>query len=204
MERKRSFTKLKKTMTYDEFNKLCKKITEEYANTEAQFARSYYCETYNISVSCYYKVLEYAVVTNLVEDVVVTKMMNKAISNQNLHKNGAGGSSIAKYARMYKKRCEHIAMTFPENEVKKFATEYGDNPDISKQDFASSYGVARKVLELLLVRAIEENIADDRTVDAIELRSIKNAKQQNVEMTKEYFAALRQKRKANKEGITLE
>lgn len=202
--KKRSFTQLKKNMSYEEFNRFCKKITEEYAKSEAQFARTYFCEHYNISVSCYYKVLEYAVVTNLVEDVVVSKMMNKAVANQNLHKNGAGGSSLAKYARMYDGRCKYIAMTFPKDEVKRFAEDFADNPDISKGDIASSYGIVRKVVELLLVRAIEENIADDRTVDAIEKRSIKNASPAKVQMTKEYFDALRKKREANKEGITLE
>ena len=84
------------------------------------------------------------------------------------------------------------------------AIDFGDNPDISKADLAASYGIVRKVLELVLVRAIEENIADDKTVDAIERRSIKNAKPENVQMTKDYFAALRKKREANKQGITLE
>lgn len=205
MEKKRSFKQLEKSfVTCNEFNKFCKNLTEEYANSEAQFARSYFTENYNISVDCYYKVLEYAVVTNLVEDITVTKMMNKAVSNQNLHQNGAGGSSIAKYARMYTKRCQYIAITFTDKEIKRMALDFGDNPDISKADLAASYGIARKVLELLLVRAIEENIVDDKTVDAIERRSIKNAKPENVQMTKDYFAALRKKREANQKGITLE
>jgi len=202
--RKRSFTQLKKNMSYEEFNKFCKRLTEEYAKSDAQFARTYFCEHYNISTSCYYKVLEHAVVTNLVEDIVVSKMMNKAVANQNLHKSGAGGSSLAKYARMYDQRCKYIANTFPKGEVEKFAIDFADNPDISKGDLAAAYGIARKVAELILVRAVEENIADDRTVIAIEERSIKNATPVKVQMTKEYFAALKKKREAYKQGITLE
>lgn len=203
MEKKRSFTQLKKSMTIDKFNKFCKKITEEYAKSEPHFARTYFTEHYNISTNCYYKLLEHAVVTNLVEDVVVSKMMNKAIKNQTAHNESAGATSVAKYARMYDQRCKYIANAFTDKEVIKVATDFGDNPDISKSDLASSYGVTRKVFELVLVRAIEENIADDRTIEAMEYRSIKNAKPQNVEMTKEYFAALRKKRESNKQGITL-
>lgn len=204
MKKKRSFTQLKKSMSCVAFTKFCKDLTEEYAKSEPQFARTYFTEHYNISTDCYYKVLEHAVVTNLVEDVVVTKMMNKAIKNQSAHNESAGVTSVIKYARMYEQRCKYIANSFLDKEVREAATDFGDNPDISKVDLASSYGVARKVFELVLVRAIEENIADDRTVDAMEARSIKNAKPQNVEMTKEYFTALRKKREANKQGITLE
>lgn len=205
MEKKMSFKQLEKSLvTYDKFNKFCKKIAEEYANSEAQFARTYFTQHYNISVKCYYAVLEHAVVTNLVEDTVVIKMMNKSVSNQNLHKNGAGGSSIAKYARMYDQRCKFIANSFTDKEIKRMAIDFGDNPDISKADLAASYGISRKVLELVLIRAIEENIADDKTVDAIERRSINNAKPEKKQITKDCFAALRKKREANKQGITLE
>ncbi len=184
-------------MSYDEFNKFCKKITEEYAKAEAQYARAYFTEHYNISVDCYYKVLEHAVVTNLVEDIIVVKMMKKAVANQNLQKSGAGGSSLAKYARMYEERCRYIAMTFQKDEVKRFAVDFVGNPDISKTDIASSYGIVRKVAEYFLVRAIEENIVDDKIVDAIEKRSINNANPEKVQMTKEYFIGLRKKRQAN-------
>lgn len=199
--KKRSFIQLKKLMRYDEFCKFCKKVTEEYANSEAQFARSYFTENYNVSENCYYKILEYAVVTNLVEDVIVNKMMNKAVANQNLHSQGAGGSSIAKYARMYTQRCEYIAASFSEEEVKKIAIDFADNPDISKEDFATSCGIARKVLEIILERAIENNVVEDKVFEAIEKRSLsKNSSK----ATKDYFVALSKKREANKKGITLE
>lgn len=199
--KKRSFTQLQKTMSYNEFCKFCKKVTEEYAKSEAQFARTYFCEQYNISASCYYKVLEYAVVTNLVEDAIVTKMMNKAVTNQTLHKEGAGGSSLAKYSRMYEQRCEYIATTFPEDEVKKLAIDFADNTNISKEDFASSYGIARKVLELILERAIENNIVEDKVFEAIKKRSLSKNSNKAAE---DYFVALKKKREANKKGITLE
>lgn len=202
--KKRSFTILKNSMSYDEFNRFCKKLTQEYANSSAEFSRSYFTEHYNISSDCYYKILEHAVVTNLVEDVVVVKMMNKAVKNQSAHNPSAGGSSKAKYAKMYSQRCQYIAIGFSNEEVRKMAIDFADNPDISKGDLAASYGIARKVFELVLVRAIEENIADDRTVDSMELRSIKNAQPEKLEMTKENFAALRTKREAKKQGITLE
>lgn len=201
MIKKRSFTQLQKAMSYSDFCKFCKKITEEYAKSEPQFARSYFCNAYNISESCYYKVLEHAVVTNLVEDVIVSRMMNKAVANQSIHKDGAGISSRVKYARMYTQRCEYIAMTFSEEEVKRITTDFADNPDISKVDFASMCGVARKVLELVLERAIENNIVDDDVFEAIRIRSFSKDSSKD---TEDYFTTLKKKREANKKGIALE
>lgn len=199
--KKRSFTELKKSMTFEELNKFCKKVTEEYAKSEAQFARSYFCEHYNISEQCFYKVLEYAVVTNIVEDYIVTKMLNKAIENQNLHSSGAGARSVAKYARMFNQRCAFIAATIPKEEVMRIATDFANNPDISKQDIATANGISRKVLELVLERAIEENIVDDKIFEAIIERSLSKNNSQDA---KDYFLGLKKKREANKKGITLE
>lgn len=201
--KKRNFTQLKKTMTLEELNDFCKKITEEYVTFEPQYARSYFCERYQITESCFYKILEYAVVRNLVEDVIVAKMMEKAIANQNLHKNGAGASSVKKYARMYTERYKYIAETMPMEEVRNLARDFGDNPDITKVEFASAYGVHQRVIGYCLNRAIIEKIADDRIVDAIERRSINNAKAENVQTTKEFFNKLRKKRKESQKGITL-
>jgi len=204
MEKKRSFTKLKKSMSAQEFDNFCKKITEEYAKSEAQFARTYFTQHYNISESCFYKILEHAVVSNLVEDVIVTKMTNKAVQNQNAHKNGAGVTTIAKYAKMYAKRSKNIAMQMTDEEIKTIAIDFADNPDIAKIDLAASYGITTKVLGYSLERAIEENIVEDKVVDAMEQRSIKNTRPENVELTKNYFTALRNKRESYKQGATLE
>lgn len=128
-------------------------------------------------------------------------MMNKAIENQNLHKNGAGSSSVLKYSRMYTKRYKNIATNMSEEEIRNIAKDFGDNPDIGKGDFASSYGVHPRVIDYILKRAIIENISDNNVVDAIEKRSIANAK--NTQNVKEYFDTLRKVREENKKEISL-
>lgn len=198
---KRNFGQLKKIMTLEELNEFCKKVTEEYAKYDHRFSRTYFCEKYEVTVSCFYKILEYSVIENLVEDVIVRKMMNKAIENQNLHKNGAGSSSILKYSRMYTKRYKNIATNMSEEEIRNIAKDFGDNPDIGKGDFASSYGVHPRVIDYILKRAIIENISDNNVVDAIEKRSIANAK--NTQNVKEYFDTLRKVREENKKEISL-
>lgn len=198
-----NFTQLQKKMTSEQLEKFCKKITEEYANSTAQFARSYFCKKYEITISCFYKILEYSVIKNLVEDVIVQKMIKKAIENQNLHKNGAGASSIIKYAKMNTKRYKYIAETMPVNDIKELAEDFANNPNINKMEFASSYGVNSKIIDYCLKRAIIENIVDDFTVKAIETRSIANATTNNSDIIEKYFANLKKIREQNRKEIAL-
>lgn len=192
--KRRSFTQLKKSMSYEQFNKFCKKITEEYATSEAQFARSYYIKQYEISDACYYKIIEYAIVRNLVNDLIVTKAMNKAINNQKTHSTNAGCSTKAKYSKMYTKRCKYIADSYNVEEIKQMAIEYANTPGVSKTDLATSYGITRKVFELLLIRAIVEGIVEDNVVDAMEKRSKENTTNQETKEVEEFFKDLQEKR----------
>lgn len=197
--RRRSFTQLKKSMSYEQFNKFCKKITEEYATSEAKFARSYYTKQYEISDSCYYKIIEYAIVTNLVNDLIVSKTMNKAINNQKAHSINAGCSTRVKYSKMYTKRCEYIASSYSTEEIKQIAISYANTPGVSKNDLATSYGITRKVFELLLIRAIVENIVENNIVDAMEKRSKQNTTNQDTKEVDKFFEELREKRNRYKE-----
>lgn len=198
--KKRSFMQLRKGMDEEHLADFCKKVATEYAKSEAQFARTYFTNANDITVSCFDKVMEYAIVENLVEEVIVIKMMNKAIANQKLHGSNDGITTRAKYARMYAKRCENIAKTFAKEEIRNIATDFAKSPSMTKRDFAASCGIARKVLELLLERAITENIVEDTIVDAIETRSLMRNPGED---TKAYFASLRTKRETNKKESTL-
>lgn len=197
--RRRSFTQLKKSMTYKQFNNLCKKITEEYATSESRFARSYYTKQYEISDSCYYKIIEYAIVTNLVNDLIVSKAMNKALNNQKAHSMNAGCSTKVKYSKMYTKRCAYIANLYNTEKIKQIAIDYAYTPEVSKTDLATSYGITRKIFELLLIRAVEENIVEDNVVDAMEKRSKENTTNEKIKETEEFFIELREKRNKYKE-----
>ena len=174
-----TFTQLKKNMDMDmeQVNSFCKKVAEEYANSSSQFSRSYFCKYYNLTQSCYYKVLKQAVEEDLINDAAVQRMINKSIGNQKMHAKDAGSSTMVKYANMKAKR--HVV------QARKYATEFAYNPDISKMDLAASHGVTLKHFDELLVIAVERNIVDDNVVDAMEMRSIMNAKPGKAKITEE-------------------
>ena len=195
----KNFTQLKKQKTFEEFNRYAKRITEDYATSENHFSRSYFCRTYDISSSCFYKLMEYAVVTDLVSDSITAKMMNKAIANQQNHDKRAGGTSQQKYVDMYRKRCEFIANQKSMEIVEDFAIMFACYPSDTKEELASEFGISKKVADLLLVRAIVENIADDDIVERIEKRSIAGSVDKNY--TREFFSKLKKQREDNKKEI---
>jgi hypothetical protein len=101
---KRSFSDLSERMTESELNSFCKRIAESYANSEPRFARKYYTEHENITVSCFDKVLERAIVLSLVSEKTVDKMENKAVLNQSFHAKGSGTQTKEKYAMLRERR----------------------------------------------------------------------------------------------------
>ena len=57
-QKKRSFTKLKNSMTLYEFERFCEKIATKYAKSDGEFSGSYFMKTENISRDCFYKIFE--------------------------------------------------------------------------------------------------------------------------------------------------
>lgn len=197
--KKRSFRELNK-MSVADLDRFCKRIAESYANSEAKFARSYYTEHENISASCFYKVLERAIVNNLVSEKTVDKMEKKSELNQSAHAKGAGMTTREKYATLRKKRNEYIIFLYFDEDIKKLAIDFANNPQITKSEFAEKYDVSIKVLDTLLKKAITENLIDDETFAKIEKRSL--AKDSSLR-TKQFFDLLHERRKFNSKGTAL-
>ena len=197
----RNWTTLKKSRTEEELNEFCKRLALKYANSEHGYARSYFSEKYQITNSCYYKALEYAVVKNLVDDVTFAKMMNKSVANQNGHYKGAGKTSLSKYNRLYNERCKYIAYSLPEDKVRDIASDFtekdGDKYIFSKYDLANCYEIAVRTEEFILLRAIVDNIIDDKMFTLIEKRSKSYAKADKKEMVEKFFEGLHKKREDN-------
>lgn len=192
--KKRSFRDLSKSMTAIQIDNFCKRIAESYANSETKFARSYYTEHENISKSCFYKVLERAVILNLVSEKTVNKMERKAELNQSVHAKGAGMTSKEKYAILRKKRNEYIIFLYSDEEITELAKDFANHPEISKAQFAERYDVSIQVIDTLLKKAITENLIDDEIFAKIEERSLKNNQSLRA---KEFFQLLHQRRKTN-------
>lgn len=191
----RTFTILKKQMDQEKFNDFCVTIVLEYANSPALYAAKYFCNRYDITKSCYQKIKDYVVVNNLINDTIVQLMIQKSIKNQMANCEKAGSSTIIKYERLMEER--------EKNKCKRIAELFAYNPTKSKKELASMMGITTREVDTLLLKAIEENIVTDVVVDAIERRSIKNAKKGTVEEVKLFFKGIRLKREFFKKEVAL-
>lgn len=198
--KKRSFRDLSKTMSAQEMDRFCKRIAESYAKSETRFACSYYTQHENISASCFYKVLERAVVMNLVSEKTVDKMEKKSELNQCSHATGAGMTTREKYAALRKKRNEFIIFSFSEEEIKQLAIDFANHPEISKKEFAQKYDVSNTVIDVVLKKSITEKIVDDEIFAKIEERSLKK---DSSKRAKDFFNLLRERRAFKEKGTAL-
>lgn len=194
MEKKgRSYTKIKKSMSAKEFKSFCIEIAEKYANSNEEFARSYFMKEYDISASCFYKILEITVVCNWVSDETVRKMEAKALKNQKAHAVEAGLSTRKHYAEMRQKRQDYIVSLYTEKEIEDLAVKFAYSP-LSKKQFAEVEGISTAILDKLLKKAIVELIVDDIIFNAIRQRSIENTLPNQQEKVRDFFIKLAKER----------
>lgn len=171
-QKKRSFSKLKNSMNLMEFESFCRRIASQYAKSNEQYSGSYFMKTENITRECFYKILDEAVIRNLVSEEMVDKMEIKSITNQKNHAVNAGESSKKHYAMLRKKRNEYIICLYSDIEIRLLAEDFAEATGETKEDFAKRYKVSIPVLDILLKKAFTENIADDITCKKIEKRSL--------------------------------
>lgn len=183
----RNYTYLKKNMNSAEFKGLCKQIAIEYAKSENHFSYSYFVKNYNITKSCFYRILEEAIVTNLISEDDVRKMEIKAISNQKNYAANAGESTLRHYALLRSKRNNYILESYSNEQIKSLAEDFAANSKISKLEFAEKYDISIVVLDKMLKKAFIENIIDDQTCKEIEKRSLKK---DSSKRAKEFFEYL--------------
>lgn len=194
MEKKgRSFTKIKKSMAAKEFKSFCIQIAEKYANSNEEFARSYFMKEYDISASCFYKILETTIIYNWVSDETVKKMEAKALINQKAHATEAGLSTRKHYAEMRQKRQEYILSLYTEKEIEDLAVKFAYSP-LSKKEFSEAEGISVGMLDKLLKKAIVELIVDDIIFNAIRHRSLEKASKNQKEKVKDFFIGLAKER----------
>lgn len=187
--KKRSFTQLKKEKDVKELNSLCKKVVESYAKSSGEFSQTYYCDHYNISKSCFGRMRDYAVITELVSEDIAWKATQKGISNQQAHSSEAGRIAMQHYYDLLRKRVEYIIYSFSAEEIKEIAERFANESSLSKAELATKTDTSIKVIDNLLKRAIIENIISDEIFEKIKERSIKNSATPS--NTKEFFERLR-------------
>ena len=170
------FKDLERTMSVRELNDLATEIAEAYADREvAGIMKTDLAKDNDMTVKLISELLDYAVVHSLVSEATVNRMERRALANQKRHSpDGETFSAKAHYSELRKKRVEQEVFSFSESRILELAVNFADETDKSEEEFAIRYGVAKKTVDILLKKAITENICNDETFRRIEERSIRN------------------------------
>ena len=172
MTKRRNYSFLQKTMNEMELEDFCRKIATEYAKLPQRKAVTYFTEKYDITKSCFYRILNIAVKTNLVSREIIRSMEAKAIANQRSHASYAGRTSVEHYEKLRKERDEYIIKGYTDMDIKEIAEDFARSTNETKLEFANKYDIGIHILNILLKKAFVEGIADDETCMAIQNRSL--------------------------------
>lgn len=169
-------------------------IATQYANSSQEYSRSYFSMQYNISYSTFYKLLERAVVENIVDESIVRKMATKAENNA-LKKAGEGARKRSenhyKYLLLKRK-----AFMLPKEDTKSMAITYASSP-LVKKDFCKSNFIDTKLFDKMLCKAIIENWITDEVVSKIKDKAIQNNSNEKTTAFWEQLLKFRNENKKN-------
>lgn len=131
-------------------------IMTEYANTEDEYAASFFAMKNNITEHIFYKMRDFCLIFMLVEAPVCKRIRDKSFRNQS-GKNKSGNYTSAKYhyKQLIDKRKEYLK-SFSDVEIELIAVEYANGDalyDIAKKHNVSVYTV-RKLLAIALVNKL--------------------------------------------------
>ena len=195
----RSFNSLKLEYTERTIKEFAIEIAEEYActsKTKGEIAREN-----DLCQKAVTELMDYAIVHYLVSDETVDKMMNKSFQNQRRHSpDGSAESTILHYQALRKKRMELIIFKLSDKKIKEIADYFANNPKETKEKIAERYGLSKKVIDIVLKKAITERLCDDETFEKIRDRSLTNCEPANQQKTEIFFNNLEARRNFNKKG----
>ena len=148
-------------------DEIISKMVTEYANSEPDFARSYFSEKYNISKSIFYQARDFAIIFCLVDGETCKKVKRKTVANykRNNPKNRTNGS-ISHFSKLCVKR-QDLLNSFSDTEIRNIAFKYQEG--ISVKNIALAYGLGEYGIKLLLKKGIILLIVDGETTKSIHL-----------------------------------
>ena len=188
---------LRKEMSLSQFYRLSHELATDYAHSATAVARTALTEKYDITISSYYTLLEFAVSHNLVKNDVVKKIRSKILYNQNSHAS-TGYRSTVKYDRLEKERKNYSA--YSQKDIREIAVYFATHPELSKLEVAEHFSLYRtQVLDRILYKACTELILTDTMFEVLRKRSIKTAEDQH--KTINFFETLFQRRVEKKQEI---
>ena len=193
--KRRNYSELEKTRNRKQMRAFVREVAEFYANTDNGISKPYITNYYQITDSCYYKILEYAVIWGVVDDVIVKRMEEKTSYNAQLH-SGTSYRTENKYSELRKLRREYAEFPFTKKEAKEITHLFVEEK-ISKEDLARKFCTTRSKIDKAIYVSIELNWVKDEIYNKIKESSLKA---DSSEKTVNFFKELDYLRESNKES----
>ena len=192
--KRKNYSELEKTRNRRQMRAYVREVAEFYANTDNGISKPYITNYYQITDSCYYKILEYAVIWGVVDDVIVKRMEEKTSYNAQLH-SGTSYRTENKYSELRKLRREYAEFPFTKKEAKEITHLFVEEK-ISKEDLARKFCTTRSKIDKAIYVSIELNWVKDEIYNKIKESSLKA---DSSEKTVNFFKELDYLRESNKE-----
>jgi len=141
-------------------NKKIAQIATEYAYSHPEYARTFYSKANGISEHVFYKILEFAIITRLVDEETQGRIFSKLCFNNLKH-----GSTKENVERSRKKREQVLCLqkeyleyfnshldSFSNDEIIKICKEFSEG--ISMQEIARNHTTSVRVIRYLLDRGM--------------------------------------------------
>lgn len=191
------FKDLERSMSLRDLNELAAEIAEQYADKENyDITKKELAEMFEMTPNLVGKLLDYAVINRLVNEATVKRMEDRSVHNQKSHSPDKKAKTAKEhYSSLRRKRIEMEVFGVSEEKIAEIATRFANERDKTKGDFALEYQLDKVAIDVILKKAITENICDDATFEKIEKRSLEN---NNNPKALVFFQQLHERRKAKK------
>lgn len=192
--KRKNFTDLEKTRNRKQMRIFVREVANFYANTNNAISKPYITNYYQISDSCYYKILECAVIWGVVNDATVNRMEEKTCYNARLH-SGSSYQTEEKYARLRDERKTYEKFPFTKKEATEITILFSEGK-FTKEKLADEYCTSTNKIDKAIYTAIVLNWVKDKIYNKIKENSLKV---DSSESTVNFFEELENERNTNKE-----
>lgn len=143
-------------------NAIITKMITEYANSDLEFARTYFSEQYGISIHVFYKARDYAVIFGLIGNETCKNLRIKTAENyKNNNEKSTPRASLNHFYKLTEERQKYFD-SFSENEIRDMGSKYVAGVSVNK--IAIAYDTGEYTVKYLLSKGVVELIFDGTTV----------------------------------------
>ncbi len=200
-EEMRTFKQLQEENSIEKFQYLAKAVTEQYATSAMEYSQTNIARDNRITKKALRQLMDYAIITNLVSLEIASKVLEKALQNQKIKSQEAGGTSIRHHKELIKRREDFLLGAYTKAEIEKIANDIASQYGYAIHHFTQKYQIeSDRLTKKILERSIVENIVSDEIMEKLIERSLKRIEEtKGKNRVKQYFAYLQEKRKKEKE-----